>query len=466
MSAERNVLACVLGEAISLNQLDLEPDDFTEREMHSRLYALMLQRWRKGLPVGVVSVCDSILKENIEGFDVNYIASLCDIGAIGVGIERYVLEMRQASQRRKLIGKLRVISQDLEQGKTDAYQASVEMVGAASSIEDLGTTSMNEAADALIDDLGAVAEGKRLAYVPTGMPEWDEDPNFMGVSRQGVTLMLGRSGMGKTSVINCMAMGMLRKGLKVYVHGTETSIERRLQDMAFSLAAVDGRKWALLTKELSEIKASGDNDLDIAADVSCWYDRIAEQVEWLRAKPLTITGTGMTVEQVCTKARQLHSQGRLDCIFIDYLQTLKDSSGLGVRLGDNVQQTSHKSGMLCQLAADLGVPLVVTGQVSGEKEGRTPGPPQMWDLQHSSRGHQDAESVLAIHRPDYFRERDPHADVKGPRNTVQIYARKRRTGAVGGVVLDLPWHGPTKWVGDRRRVEFAAPGSARLRVVD
>lgn len=466
MSAEKNVLACILGEAIGINQLDLSPEDFTEKDMHSKLYELLVERWHKGLPVSTESVCKHLFEESHPDIDMYYVMELGDRGAIGLNIERYILEMRHGSQKRKLVSKLRVISQDLEQGKTDAYEASVEMVSAASRISDLSTTSMNEAADALIDDLVAVAEGKRLAYVPTGIPEWDEDPNFMGVSRQGVTLMLGRSGMGKTSVINCMAMGMLRKGLKVYVHGTETSIERRLQDMAFSLAAVDGRKWALVTKELSELRAEGDNDLDIAADVSCWYDRIEEKVDWLRSKPLTITGTGLTVEQVCTKARQLHAQGKLDCIFIDYLQTLKDSSGLGVRLGDNVQQTSHKSGMLCQLAADLGVPLVVTGQVSGEKEGRTPGPPQMWDLQHSSRGHQDAECVLAIHRPDYFRERDPHADVKGPRNTVQIYARKRRTGAVGGVVLDLPWHGPTKWVGDRCRVEFAAPVNARLRVVD
>ena len=465
MTPEKVVLGNVLGGMVSLNTLDLEPDDFTEKPSHSKLYALLLDRWRLGLPVSTESIINVIVDDKIEGCGTAVeVLELADFASVET--DRYVLELRRSSQRRRLKIRLRLISQGLEAGTMDAYQASVEMVGAASKVEDLSTTSMDDAADALIDDLVAVAEGRRLAYVPTGIPEWDEDPDFMGVSRQGVTLMLGRSGMGKTSVINCMAMGMLRKGLKVYVHGTETSIERRLQDMAFSLAAVDGRKWALLTKELSEIRSYGDNDLDISADVSCWYDRIADKVEWLRSKPLTITGTGLTVEQVCTKARQLHAQGKLDCIFIDYLQTLKDSSGLGVRLGDNVQQTSHKSGMLCQLAADLGVPLVVTGQVSGEKEGRTPGPPQMWDLQHSSRGHQDAESVLAIHRPDYFRERDPHSDVKGPPNTVQIYARKRRTGAVGGVVLDLPWHGPTKWVGDRRRVEFAAKESARLRAVD
>lgn len=464
MSAERNVLACVLGEAISLDQLDLEPDDFTEREMHSRLYELLLNRWRKGLPVGMLSVCNYLLKEDIDGFDTRYISSLNDIGAVGAGIERYVLEMRQATQRRKLISKLRVISHELEQGKTDAYQASVEMVGAASNIEDLSTTSMDEAADALIDDLVAVAEGTKLAYMPSGIPEWDDDPNFVGVSREGLSLFAGRSGSGKTTLLNTMAMGMLQKNLRVYIHGVETTVQRRLSDMARSRAGLEGRKWALLTKELAEIRASGDDDLDIAADVAAWYDRTVEQVEWLRSKPLTITGTGLTVEQICAKARQLHAQGRVDCIIIDYLQAIHDSSGLGVRLGDRVQQTAHKSVMLSELASDLGVPILLGAQVSGEKQGNTPAPPEMFQIQFSSVAHQTAEEVYTLHRPDYYRERDPRADIKGPRDTLQVYSKKRRTGALS--VIDLKWDGPRKFVGDRRRVEFAAPVNARLRVVD
>jgi replicative DNA helicase len=464
VSAEKNVLACVLGEVVSPNQLDLEPDDFTEIEMHSKLYELMIKRWDKGLPVSTESISKYLLKESNPEIDFQYVMSLGDRGAIGLNIERYILEMRKASQRRKLISKLRVISHELEQGKTDAYQASVEMVGAASNISDLSTTSMNEAADALIDDLVAVAEGTKLAYMPSGIPEWDDDPNFVGVSRLGTSIFMGRSGAGKTTLLNTMAMGMLAKGLKVYVHGVETTIQRRLSDMAMSRAAVPGRKWALLTRELSEIRAQGDNDLDIAADVAAWYDRIAEQVDWLRAKPLTITGTGLTVEQICAKARQLHAQGRVDCIIIDYLQAIHDSNGLGVRLGDRVQQTAHKSVMLSELASDLGIPVLLGAQVSGEKEGKAPAPPEMHSVQFSSVAHQSAEECYGLHRPDYYRERDPHSDVKGPSGVIQIVARKRRTGTLS--TLNLKWSGETKFVGDRRRVEFAAPVNARLRVVD
>lgn len=457
------ILGGLLVETLQINQLDLQPEDFTEGRGHAKLYQLLLNRWQQGLPVGADSVIRAVLEGGVEDCgDAVYLSALAD-NASPVGVGRYIMEMKQNSQKRRLVTTLKAINAKLDRGMIDAHQASVEMVTAACSVSDLTSTSMEEAHDNFIADLEAVAEGRRLAYMPSGIPEWDADPHFMGVSRQGTTIILGRSGSGKTSVVNCMAAGMLRKGLKVYVHGTETSIERRLQDMAFSLAAVDGRQWGLVTKELAAIREEGGNDLDLKADVDCWFDRVTEQADWLRDQAMTITGTGMTVEQVCTKARQLHAQKQLDVVFVDYLQTLKDSNGLGVRLGDMVQQTGHKSGMLCQLASDLGVPIIITGQVSGEKQGKAPAPPEMWDLQFSSRGHQDAQELYAIHRPDYFRERDPSSPVTGPKGTLQIFPRKRRTGTITSV-LNLKWDGPTKWVGDRRLLEDRPP--ERLRLVD
>ena len=462
MSAEKNVLGAVLGEMVSLNRLDLEASDFTESKKHEALYSLLLNRWAQGLPVAMVSVVGAVLSDGLdECGTAAYISSLAD-DASPVGVGRYVMEMRSQSQKRKLSQKLLAIHAKLDRGMVDAHAASVEMVTAACDITDLSSTTMDKAADHVIDDLAAVAEGQARAYISSGIPEWDDNPSFIGVSRQGMTILLGRSGMGKTSVVNCMATGMLRKGLKVYAHGTETSTARRLQDMAFSLAEVDGRAWALQTKQLADIREGGGDDLDVRADVEAWYDRVAHQIEWLRSKPLTITGTGLTVEQVCAKARQLHAQGELDVVFIDYIQTLKDSSGLGVRLGDMVQQTGHKSGMLCQLAADLGVPVLITAQVSGEKQGSAPEAPPMFGAQFSSRIHMDAEEVYAIHRPDYFRERDPSAQVAGPKNMVQLVARKRRTGTLS--TLNLKWTGATKWVGDRRLLAARPPD--RLRLVD
>jgi hypothetical protein len=54
-----------------------------------------------------------------------------------------------------------------------------------------------------------------------------------------------------------MAMGMLRKRIsRSMCMGWRQASSAGFQDMAISLAAgVPGRKWALLTRELSEISA-------------------------------------------------------------------------------------------------------------------------------------------------------------------------------------------------------------------
>ena len=126
---------------------------------------------------------------------------------------------------------------------------------------------------------------------------------------------------------------------------------------------------------------------------------------------------------------------------VDYLQDLSDSKGL--KSGDRVAQVGHKSGVLKALAADLRFPVIVSAQVSGEKEGRKPAPPQAHDCQWASTASQDAEEVLCLYRADYYRDRGQNAE--GPEGVLQVVARKRRTGRLS--TLDLPWQGTVKQAG-------------------
>ena len=77
----------------------------------------------------------------------------------------------------------------------------------------------------------------------------------------------GASGMGKTTLLNRYVVGLLSLGTPVYLHGSETSEDRRLRDLTFSLAGVDGRAWAQLTRGLAELKARGEYDLEVYREV-------------------------------------------------------------------------------------------------------------------------------------------------------------------------------------------------------
>ena len=144
----------------------------------------------------------------------------------------------------------------------------------------------------------------------------------------------------------------------------------------------------------------------------------------------------------------MERQGRCDAIIVDYLQDLVDSTGPGRRLGDSVQQVGHKSSTLKELAADLGVPVLVGAQVSGEKAGpgQDPRPPH-WQVQSSSKAHQDAEEIFAIYRDDLYAERIPDWQRRGAAGMMEIISRKKRVGKLG--VLSVSFDGPTKWIGSR-----------------
>lgn len=281
---------------------------------------------------------------------------------------------------------------------------------------------------------------ERPAYIATGIERWDTSEDFTGLSCEGVTLILGASGMGKTSVLNRLALGMCATGTPVYLHGTETSTERRWKDLVLGLAGTNVRALARMHSE------GRDHEL---ATTEYRLD------EWTAAASrlgLTLSGAGLTVEQVCMRARDLHRRGRCAAIVVDYLQDFSPSRAPGLT-SEQSAQVRHASRVLKDLAAELRIPVVVGAQVSGEKEGPKQDPrPQMWDAQWSSGAHQDAEEVYALFRGDYYRDRKIQVSPPGVPDAIEVIARKRRTGKLSTLVL--PFHGPSKWVGEPLRLDF------------
>lgn len=98
-------------------------------------------------------------------------------------------------------------------------------------------------------------------------------------------------------------------------------------------------------------------------------------------------------------------------------------------VGNRVQEISEISRNLKELARELGVPIMALSQLSRAVEQRIDKKPQLSDLRESGAIEQDADSVLMLHREDYY---DPDTDRKG---ATDVCIRKNRNGAVGEVEL-------------------------------
>jgi len=456
--AERMLLGTIIALSFSGDSVDVRTafdrwafcsDDFGD-DRHKRLITLIRQRSDRGLLCDTISLCTHIAALGHEeakalgGYA--YVSGLADMALPTASIQSQLDGLRDLRHRRELFGAMgeaRGDFADLDQDLLDAASQLQRRAGDIVAQLDHDVVMAADLADSIADLATQQAQGKAPAsYLRTGLHEWDDDRNFHGLSADGVTLFLGASGMGKTSVLNRLALGMARRGTRVYLHGTETGQARRTSDMVASIAGVDVKWW-----QTAAAMGRQDEAIRLA------HTRMMDATEIIAGMDLAISGSGLDVDRVCALARMLHREGRCEVVFIDYLQNLPQIARRGLKLGHKTAQVDYASSQLAQLAAELRIPVVVGAQISNEKRGER-FVPQLWDCQWSSGAHQDAEEVYALYRDDYYRDR--HSASKGaymPAGTegaVDIHARKRRIGTLDTIAV--PFHGPSKWLGSERWV--------------
>jgi replicative DNA helicase len=297
--------------------------------------------------------------------------------------------------------------------------------------------------------------GTRLRVL---LPAIDRHQHIGGLTFKGVTLALARSGMGKTSTANRLALGVAAQGVPVYLHGTETTRSARLWDMACSIAGMTQGKLDRLARVRGQSAQAWE---DYASAKAC----VDAALDWLETLPLHLSGCDKTVEDVFADVVDRRFSGQLGypgtpaLVIVDYLQDLNVIPSMRRRSSDKGAHVRHASKRLKELQThkSVQVPLLVFAQVSGEKgekawDARQDPRPTMTSCMWSSEVHQDAEEVLYIHREDYFEDRAQLVGKpwvpeyrRGATGAIEVGFVKRREGPL--VRVDLRWDGPAKWVG-------------------
>ena len=105
---------------------------------------------------------------------------------------------------------------------------------------------------------------------------------------------------------------------------------------------------------------------------------------------------------------------------IDYLQLMNAN---GMKFGSRQEEVSTISRSLKGLAKELRIPIIALSQLSRNVEGREGAEgkrPLLSDLRESGAIEQDADMVLFVHRPEYYRifEDEQHRDLRGMFNRI------------------------------------------------
>lgn len=290
-----------------------------------------------------------------------------------------------------------------------------------------GVVRFEDAMDAALAQARAAYEkGDGITGLPTGLSSLDR--KLGGLHRSDLIILAGRPSMGKTALATNIAFSLAR------AH-------------AASDGAAVGAPVAFFSLEMSEDQLA----LRMASDwsgVSSFLIRegridarqmrqVEEAMAEIRHLPIHIDPTGgISVEQLCARARRLKRQHGIALVVIDYIQLLTTAR----RIDGRVQEISYITQTLKALAKELDAPVLALSQLSRQVENREDKRPQLSDLRESGSIEQDADVVMFAYRESYYLERlEPKA---GSEEHLTWEDAMRQCARQADIILGKQRHGP------------------------
>jgi len=244
------------------------------------------------------------------------------------------------------------------------------------------------------------SQAEELTGLTSGIPELDE--LTCGWQPSDLIVLAARPSVGKTALALAFAQAAARSknSNAVMVFSLEMS-GKQLADRAISSAGrLDG-------SALRNPKRMGEED----------WPRLTNGIALVSDLPIYICDeAGLTIEQICARARQQHAQTPLSLIVLDYLTMIKPP-----KANTTAEAIQIISRALKGLAKELNVAIIVLSQLNRDGEGQRP---TMKTLRDSGAIEQDADVIMFLHRPN------PEV-----RWFLELILEKQRNGPTGDLAL-------------------------------
>lgn len=225
-------------------------------------------------------------------------------------------------------------------------------------------------------------DGKLLG-VTSGVPDLDHITN--GWRSPRLIIIAARPGMGKTAALLTLArnaIGIQRK--KVGILSMEMDEEELI-----------GRLYSMDTGY-----SAGQLESGKGIPHSIW--KHLQQIPEIYRDHLSIDDTGgLTLEKLKIRIKQMVHKKKLDIVFIDYLQLINHTVR---KNGNKDEEVGAITKGLKALSKQLKIPIILLSQLNRKLEDRGDKRPQLADLRESGNIEQDADMVIFLFRPEYYRK--------------------------------------------------------------
>lgn len=391
LDVEEGVLAAMLVEGKMLIEILplIKSEDLFHKEAHRMLFLAIRELFSAGVPVDLLTVTQELRKrgelEIIGG--VYFLTHLAAKVSSAANVYEWIEILKEKALLRDMIDFSTVLHREAFDDSSDPAALLDLMALRVLELQDGILTGKNTNGRSIyLETMKLIAkamESPGMTGVPTGLTELDK--MMGGWQKDDLVIVAARPGMGKTALLtSSLKHAVLVEKKTVGVFTLEMSSTQLMLRMIADESQVSGAKMKKGYTTPEEYVRIQETTANLFTDNLQIDDTPAISITELRAKALRWK---MKYPDLCQ-------------IWVDYLQLMRSVKNHGIR----EQEISEISRGLKQIAKELGIPVIALSQLSRAVESRGGDKrPQLSDLRESGAIEQDADEVIFIYRPEYYK---------------------------------------------------------------
>lgn len=400
----------------------LQPSSFY-RESHQRIYNAILQLFGKSEPIDMLTVTTQLRSNGELEFvgGASYLVKLTNKVNSAANIEYHARIITQSAIKRDMIKIAGDILKDAYEDTTDVFNLLDKTEQTFFEISERNIRKNYADAStimrATIEELEKKKNNKDgLTGVASGFTALDRITS--GWQNTELTIIAARPAMGKTAfVVSAMRNAAVEWNIPVAMFSLEMSATQLMLRLISAEAEIDSNKLRKGKLENHE-----------------WV-QLHQKIKNLSSAPIYIDDTpALSILEMRAKCRRLKAQFDIGLVIIDYLQLMTADSGGGSK-GNREQEIASISRAMKNLAKEINVPVIALSQLSRAVETRGGDKrPQLSDLRESGSIEQDADMVMFLYRPEYYKiTQDEQGN--STEGVGEVIIAKNRSGDVDTVKL-------------------------------
>ena len=415
--AEKSLLGAIMLSDGALPEIltILRPADFYETR-HQEIFQAMVELYDQHRPIDLLTLTSELkARKKIRAVGgAPYLTELSNFVPAASHAKAYAEIIEKAAVRRRLINAGEKIAEKAYEEGADVDllvgEAEKDLFEVSDKIIKNDYVPMDQL---LADALERIAELKKNKGVLRGLKTGfaDLDKKTAGLQKGDLVIVGARPAMGKTTFAQNLAYNIANINRRGVLFFSMEMAKNEIVDRIISdIADVDN--WKMRTGNLSDEE----------------FSRIGDALGEIDELPIYIDDTSsMTVMELRNKARRAKHDHDIGVVIVDYLQLITGSDRYS---GNRVQEVTEISRGLKILARELEIPVIALAQLSRNVTGRDDPRPVLSDLRESGSIEQDADLVMFLHRPDYYKKPEEEET-----NITELLIRKHRHGAIGLIEL-------------------------------